>query len=164
LHLQVRCRAQERQGRAQRPGASRVVALSLRYLATRGVSERKREAGAAPDVARVRAARAFEPPRARRGVDPGNARVLSSRFLRVPTRGDRAFPRQPPPPVVRMRLQASTRHRDKWTGRCFSNHERASWMCSPSEWFFFGTRHFLSRRPCRRSKSSPKITSLPTSP
>ena len=138
LRFQVRCRAQERQGRAQPPGASRVVALSLRYLATRGL-ERKRDARSAPDVARVRVARARQPPRARRAIDPGHGRTRSSRFRSVPTRV---------PPHPRHRRLVRTRHPavdaplEQVAPARFSNHERAELARSVTNppavfWCFF---------------------------
>ena len=138
LRFQVRCRAQERQGRAQPPGASRVVALSLRYLATRGL-ERKRDARSAPDVARVRVARARQPPRARRAIEPGHGRTRSSRFRSVPTRV---------PPHPRHRRLVRTRHPgvdaplEQVAPARFSNHERAELARSVTNppavfWCFF---------------------------
>lgn len=88
LPFQVRCRAQERQGRAQRPGASRVVALSLRYLATRGVTK-ENEMPAPRRMSRAFESRARASRRARGGP---STRDTGARARRVSGAFRRAFP------------------------------------------------------------------------
>lgn len=116
--------------RTSRPRAtSRCVPSSCAFFEIFGDArghERKRDARSAPDVARVRVARAREPPRARRAIDPGHGRTRSSRFRSVPTR-------VPPHPrhrrLVRTRHpgQASTRHSNKWRQRGFRITNAPGW-------------------------------------
>jgi len=135
--------------RTSRPRAtSRCVPSSCAFFEIFGDArghERKRDARSAPDVARVRVARAREPPRARRAIDPGHGRTRSSRFRSVPTR-------VPPHPrhrrLVRTRHpgQASTRHSNKWRQRGFRITNAPGWRTLsllPLRCFFVSFLFFL---------------------
>ena len=114
--------------RTSRPRAtSRCVPSSCAFFEIFGDArghERKRDARSTPDVARVRVARAREPPRARWAIDPGHGRTRSSRFRSVPTR-------VPPHPrhrrLVRMRHPGVDAPLEQVAPARFSNHERA-WL------------------------------------
>ena len=117
-----------------------------RYLATRGVSElRKRDAGAAPDVARARAVRARERSRARRASDSGDQRVLSSRFQSVPRPGDRAYPR-PCHPTGWFECASRRATPDKWLAGFRTTNAPVG--CAPP-WDLFFVLHAFFRRSIR---------------
>ena len=146
--------------RTSRPRAtSRCVPSSCAFFEifgdARGLGKKtrsRRRAGCGARSSRARARAAARAPGRRLG---GRARALVAFPARSDARRPRVPPPAPPPPPGFER--ASKRRRATATsGRWrFSNHERASWMCSPSASFFSFRARFFSHHHRRRSKRSP---------